>query len=115
MSDLHAYEMLVIIDPRPTEEEVAQLLAKLQDTLKDLGAPVTHVDNWGKRRLAYDIKKQREGTYVVFEMAAEAAALREFERQLKLNEAILRFFNTRVPDRKPAPPAQAPEVLQEVG
>jgi small subunit ribosomal protein S6 len=104
-----------MVDSRPTDEEVAQLLARLQETLTELGASVKQVDNWGKRRLTYEIKKQREGTYVVFEIAAEPAAVKEFERQLRLNEAILRFFSTRVPDRKTAPPVQAPEALQEVG
>lgn len=108
------YETLLILDPRPTDEEVAQLLAKLQDALKELGVTVQRVDNWGKRRLAYDIRKQREGTYVVLEVLAEPAALKEFERQLKLNEGVLRFLSTRVPIRKKAPPADTPE-LEEVG
>jgi len=112
---LPLYETLLILDPRPTDEEVAQLLAKLQDALKELSVTVRRVDNWGKRRLAYEIKKQREGTYVVFEVLAEPAALKEFERQLKLNENVLRVLSTRVPVRKRARPAQSPEVLEEVG
>jgi small subunit ribosomal protein S6 len=50
----------VIIDPRPTDEEVAALLTQLGDNVKALGGDVTKVENWGKRRLAYDIRKQRE-------------------------------------------------------
>ena len=106
---------MLIIDPRPTDEEVAQLLTKLQNTLTELGASVQRVDNWGKRRLAYEIKTQREGTYVVVEVLGEAAMVKEFERQLKLNEAVLRFFSTRVPVRKEAQPAPTPEVVEGVG
>ncbi len=115
VNSLYPYEILVILDPRPTDEEVAQLLARLQETLKELGATVQKVDNWGKRRLGYEIKKQREGIYVVIELLAAPATLKEFERQLGLNENVLRFLSTRVPIRKKARPVQTPEALEEVG
>ena len=111
---LRPYEILVIIDPRPTDEEVAALLGQLGENLKTLGAEVTKVDNWGKRRLAYDIRKQREGTYAVVEVSAEPSMVKEFERQLRLNENVLRFLSTRVPVRRKARPAKSPEVLEEV-
>ncbi|MGH7262532.1 MAG: 30S ribosomal protein S6 [Candidatus Rokuibacteriota bacterium] len=115
MRSLRPYEILVIIDPRPTDEEVAQLLQRLQDTLKELGAEVTRMESWGKRRLAHDIKKQREGTYAVFEVSAEPSMVKEFERQLRLNENVLRFLSTRVPVRKKARPVKTQEALEEVG
>ena len=100
MRQLRPYEILVIIDPRPTDEEVATLLEQLGGQLKALGAEVIKVDNWGKRRLAYDIRKQREGTYAVFEVSAEPSMVKEFERQLRLNENVLRFLSTQIPIRK---------------
>jgi small subunit ribosomal protein S6 len=107
--------MLVIVDPRPTDEEIAALLTQLGEQLTSLGATVVKMENWGKRRLAYDIRKQREGTYAVFEVSAEPAMVREFERQLRLNENVLRFLSTRVPIRKKARSAKAqPEVVEEV-
>ena len=114
MSELRPYEILVIVDPRPTDEEVTALLTQLGEQVKTLGAEVQKVDSWGKRRLAYDIKKQREGTYAVFEVSAEPSMVKEFERQLRLNEKVLRFLSTRVPIRKKARPAKTPEVLEEV-
>jgi small subunit ribosomal protein S6 len=105
----------VIIDSRPTDEEVAALLTTLEANLKSLGAEVTKVENWGKRRLAYEIRKQREGTYAVLEASAEPGMIKEFERQLRLNENVLRFISTRVPIRKKARPAKTPEVVEEVG
>jgi len=104
----------VIVDPRPTDEEVAALLEQLGEQLKTLGAEVTKVDNWGKRRLAYDIRKQREGTYAVFDVSAEPSMLKEFERQVGLNENVLRYVSTRVPIRKKARPAKTQEVVEEV-
>jgi small subunit ribosomal protein S6 len=105
--------VLVIVDPRPTDEEVAALLEQLGEQLKTLGAEVTKVDNWGKRRLAYDIRKQREGTYAVFDVSAEPSMVKEFERQVGLNENVLRFVSTRVPIRKKARPAKTQEVVVE--
>ena len=103
-------------------------MEQLGEQLKSLGAEVGKLDNWGKRRLAYEIRKQREGTYAVFEVSAEPSTVKEFERQLRLNENILRFLSTRVPVRRRARPAKtqepapvappAPEgeqVLEEVG
>ena len=113
---MYPYEMLVIFDPRPTDEEVAALIAKLQDNLTHLGATVGKAESWGKRRLAYDIRKQREGTFAVIECMATPATIKEFERQLGLNEQVLRFLSTRVPPRKrarSAPKEQPAAVVEE--
>jgi small subunit ribosomal protein S6 len=122
VSILRPYELLVIVDSRPTDEEIAAMLTQLGEQLKGLGAEVTSVDNWGKRRLAYDIRKHREGTYAVITVSAEPATIKEFERLLRLNENVLRFLSTRVPIRKkrrPSKPPQErqerPEVLEEIG
>ncbi|HEV8474377.1 MAG TPA: 30S ribosomal protein S6 [Methylomirabilota bacterium] len=117
---MRPYEILVIVDPRPTDEEVAQLLEQLAEQAKSLGIEMDKTDNWGKRRLAYDIRKQREGTYAVFDAKAEPSMVKEFERQLRLNESVLRFLSTRVPARKkarsvkPQEPPAGDTVLEEV-
>jgi len=100
VNNLYPYEILVIIDPRPTDEEVAVLLTKLGESLKGLGAEPGKAESWGKRRLAYDVRGQREGTYAVLECSAEPAIIKEFERQVRLNEQVLRFMTTRVPIKK---------------
>ena len=93
------------------------MFVQLGELIKGLGAEVTNVENWGKRRLAYDIRKQREGTYGVLTVNAEPAMIKEFERQLRLNETVLRFLSARIPVRKKARPAKTPEPqqLEEVG
>ena len=122
VSALRPYETLVILNAGLTDEESAALLTQLGDTVKGLGAEITKVENWGKRRLAYDIRKQREGTYAVFEAKAEPSMVKELERQLRLNENVLRFLSTRVPTRSKKarsrkaqePPAGDTKVLEEV-
>src|SRR5262249_58872031 len=117
VSVVYPYEILVIFDPRPMDEDVAALLGKLQDNLKSLGGEVSKAESWGKRRLAYDIRKQREGTYAVIECAAVPAVIKEFERQLGLNEQVLRFLTTRIPAKKrdrSAPKVQSAAPVEEV-
>jgi small subunit ribosomal protein S6 len=112
--------VLIIVDPRLTEEEVAQLGTRLGETCTALGGEVVSTENWGKRRLAYEIRKQREGTYLLLQVKAEPSAVREYERQLKLNESVLRFMTTRVIEgrrkaRAPVPeePPASPEPTME--
>lgn len=111
---MYPYETLIILDPRLNEEEVAALLTKVQETLKTLGGEVGKAESWGKRRLAYDMRKQREGTYAVLEVSAEPAMVKEFERQMRLNENVVRFMSTRIPIRKRVRPAKTPDVVEEV-
>jgi small subunit ribosomal protein S6 len=104
------YDVLVIADSRLTDEEVAQLLARLQESVTALGGEVVSTENWGKRRLSFELKKQREGSYLLLQINAEPAVVREFERQLKLNESVLRFMTTRVVERRRrGKPETAPE------
>ena len=108
MSGLRLYDVLVIADPRLTEEEVAQLFGRLQESCTALGGEVVSTENWGKRRLSFEIRKQREGSYVLLQIKAEPAVVREYERQLRLNESVLRFMTTRVVERRRGRPEAAP-------
>ena len=84
------YEMMIILDPELEERTVAPSLDKFLDVVRKGGGSVDKVDIWGKRRLAYDIAKKSEGIYAVVDMTAEPAIAKELDRQLNLNESILR-------------------------
>lgn len=88
--------MLLILDPRLTDEEVAQLGGRVQEALVALGGEVTASEDWGRRRLVFELRKQREGHYVLLQVRATPAIMREYERQLTLNESVLRFMRMRV-------------------
>ena len=87
---MRTYELMVILDPELQERTVAPSLDKLLAVVTKDGGSVDNVDIWGRRRLAFDIKKKSEGIYAVVTMTAEPATAQELDRQLGLNESVLR-------------------------
>ncbi|MCL2455429.1 MAG: 30S ribosomal protein S6 [Micrococcales bacterium] len=87
---LRPYEIMIILDPDIEERTVGPALDKYLSVVKTQGGSVDAVDIWGRRRLAYDIKKKSEGIYAVVSFSAEPATAAELDRQLGLNEAVLR-------------------------
>jgi small subunit ribosomal protein S6 len=88
---LRAYEVMVILDPDLEERTVAPSLEQyLNNVVVKDGGTVGSVDVWGRRRLAYEIDKNPEGIYAVIELQAEPATVKELDRQLSLNESVLR-------------------------
>ena len=84
------YEVMVILDPELEERTVAPSLDAFLNVVKNDGGNVEKVDVWGRRRLAYEIAKKSEGIYAVLDISCSPAALAELDRQLNLNEAVLR-------------------------
>jgi small subunit ribosomal protein S6 len=87
---MRRYEMMIILDPGLEEGTIQPSLEQFLTVIKDGGGSVDKVDVWGRRRLAYDIDKKSEGIYAVIDMLAEPDTVRELDRQLSLNEAVLR-------------------------
>jgi small subunit ribosomal protein S6 len=87
---MRRYEMMIILDPGLEENTIQPSLDQFLTVVKDGGGTVDKVDVWGRRRLAYDIDKKSEGIYAVIDMLAEPDTVRELDRQLSLNEAVLR-------------------------
>ena len=81
---------MVILDPSLDERTVAPSLDTFLNVIRQEGGSVDKVDVWGKRRFAYEINKQAEGIYAVIQMTAEPATAQELDRQLGLNETVLR-------------------------
>ena len=87
---LRHYEMMVILDPEIEERTVAPSLDKYLSVITAGEGTVDKVDIWGRRRLAYEIDKRAEGIYAVVDFHATPAVAQELDRQLGLNEAVLR-------------------------
>ena len=87
---MRAYEVMVILDPSLDERTIEPSLDKYLNVIRKDGGSIESLDVWGRRRMAYEIKKNAEGTYAVISLTAEPATVKEFDRQLTLNESILR-------------------------
>jgi small subunit ribosomal protein S6 len=87
---MRQYEVMVILDPELDERTVAPSLDTFLNVVRQDGGSVGTVDVWGRRRLAYDIKKKSEGIYAILDVTCSPAAVAELDRQLGLNESVLR-------------------------
>jgi len=84
------YEVMVILDPNTDERNVQPSLENFLNVIRTSGGSVEKVEVWGKRRLSFEIKKHTEGIYAVLDVNSEPAAVKELDRQLGLQETVLR-------------------------
>ncbi|HEY4018176.1 MAG TPA: 30S ribosomal protein S6 [Pseudonocardiaceae bacterium] len=98
------YEVMIILDPSLDERTVSPSLETFLNVIRTSGGSVEKVDVWGKRRLAYEILKHAEGIYALVDVNSEPDAVKELDRQLSLNETVLR---TKVLRRDPAKATKA--------
>jgi small subunit ribosomal protein S6 len=87
---MRRYEMMIILDSSLEERTVQPSLDQFLKVVTTAGGSVDKVDVWGRRRLAYEIDKKSEGIYTVVDLTADPDAVKELDRQLNLNEAVLR-------------------------
>jgi small subunit ribosomal protein S6 len=87
---MRQYELMIILDPDLEERTIQPSLDKFLTVVTKDGGTVDNVDIWGRRRMAYEIKKKSEGVYAVINMTTEPATAKELDRQLNLNESVLR-------------------------
>jgi small subunit ribosomal protein S6 len=99
------YELLVILDPGLDERTVTPSLETFLNVVRTDGGTVEKIEVWGKRRLAYEIAKHVEGIYAVLEVTCEPATVAELDRQLGLNESVLRTKVLRRDVKRAAVPA----------
>ena len=89
------YELTFIVHPELDKEGVSAAIESVKQLVLESGGQVNQVDPWGKRRLAYPIRKQREGYYVVMQVQLPPEAISELERRLELSEEVLRYLLVR--------------------
>ena len=100
------YESVLIARQDLGASQVSSLVSDLSETLKANGGEVVRVDNWGLKNLAYRIKKNRKGHYVVLNISAPEKSIAEFERLMRVNEDIIRYMTVKV-DELSAEPASS--------
>ena len=91
---MNQYEVVCIVHPDLDENAFKGVLEKVNNWVTEAGGTVDKLDVWGRRRMAYSIRKQREGQYAVLNISMPPAAAAELERNLRFQENILRFMIT---------------------
>jgi len=93
---VRTYEVIFIATPTVTTEEFDAYVAQLQSVIEEMNGQVVKIDNWGKRPLAYKIKKFRDGIYVVMTIEADGPIIAELERRCRVTDYILRYLTVRI-------------------
>ncbi|HXG42663.1 MAG: 30S ribosomal protein S6 [Dehalococcoidia bacterium] len=92
---MRSYELMMVISPELAEEEVSATVERVQRFISERGGEVTKLDHWGRRRLAYPIKRFTEGHYVLAQFRLDGSAVRELNRSLEVSEPVLRHLVVR--------------------
>ena len=94
---MRTYEILFIVRPDLPEEEIDGLVEPLKTVITGAGGVVDKLDKWGKRRLAYRVKKHREGYYTLLQFStARAETVKELERRLRVSDTVIKFLTVRI-------------------
>ncbi|HVV87346.1 MAG TPA: 30S ribosomal protein S6 [Kofleriaceae bacterium] len=90
------YETVYVLRPNTANDGVAEVNAKVKAVIEGMGGKVLKVDNWGKRRLAYEVAKERKGIYLYWRYLATSGVVEEAERNLRMLDSVIRFLTIRV-------------------
>ncbi len=96
---MKAYELLFFVDPSSSEETRAGVMKRIDVAITDEGGQVDNVDNWGKRKLAFEVDGLTEGDYTLIDFHADPTQIAELDRILRINDAVKRHMIVRRSDR----------------
>ncbi|HIU23603.1 30S ribosomal protein S6 [Olsenella sp. Marseille-QA0557] len=96
---MKAYELLFFVDPSSTDEVRAGVMKRIDVAISDNGGKVDNVEDWGRRKLAYEIDHLNEGDYTLIDFHADANQIAELDRVLRINDAVKRHMIVRRPDK----------------
>jgi small subunit ribosomal protein S6 len=92
------YEIMFIVNPNATEEEIDKINGQIEGVITTGGGKAGKIEKLGKRRLAYVVKKFREGFYILFTIEADGAIVREVERRLRVMDLVIKYLTIRMDD-----------------
>jgi small subunit ribosomal protein S6 len=94
------YELMFIVRPDMTDEDLDKLISTLQSVVPASGGTVVKVDKMGKRRLAYTVRRFHDGLYVLMVVEGGGAAIHELERRLRVTEPVIKFLTVRIDEEQ---------------
>jgi len=93
---INRYELMLIVNPNADEDRQKEIVDRLRTNVEKDGGAIAGTDEWGKKKLAYEIKKESEGVYTVITFTATPQTLSEIERVLSITDEVLRFGTKRL-------------------
>jgi small subunit ribosomal protein S6 len=96
LAELRQYEVLFIVDPGADDDEVAKITEMYKQVITDQGGSITKAETLGRRQLAYEILRKKEGTFVDIELEGSGKEIAELERRMRVNDRILRYLTVRM-------------------
>jgi small subunit ribosomal protein S6 len=93
---LREYETIFILRPDTQNESIAQVNARIRGVIEGAGGKLLKLDNWGKRKLAYEIKKELKGIYLYWQYLGSSGLVGELERNLRMLDSVIRYYTTIV-------------------
>ncbi len=93
---MHIYESIFIINPNLSDEETAGVIKKMQDVVANQGGEMLKFEDWGKKKLAYEIKKHKRGHYAFFQFKSAPAVVSELERTYKMTDTVIKFMTIKL-------------------
>ena len=100
MSAPRTYELVYIVSPDATDEQIAGIHTQVEQTTQKLGGTLVKTDNWGRRKLAYEIGPHKEGTYVLETIDGGGELMKEIDRRLKVSDLIIRHLVVRIDEEQ---------------
>src|SRR5262245_66480886 len=89
------YETIYVLRPNTTNEQVAEVNNRVKHIIESMGGKIVKVDNWGKRRLAYEVGKERKGIYLYWLYLANPGIVEEAERNLRMLDSVIRYLSAK--------------------
>lgn len=105
---MQTYESIFVVRPSLADEDTNKIIDKMKGVLEKAGASMLKMENWGKKKLAYEVKRERKGTYVYLYFQAPGPAVSELERSYRLEDAVIKFITVRQVQSAPKKDAGAP-------
>jgi small subunit ribosomal protein S6 len=90
------YETIYILRPNTPNEGVAEVNTRIKGVIEGMGGKIIKIDNWGKRRLAYEVAKERKGIYLYWQYLAQPGVVEETERNLRMLDSVIRYLTVKV-------------------
>jgi small subunit ribosomal protein S6 len=94
------YELIYVVSPEASDEQVSDLHNQVDAIVQRMGATLEKTDNWGRRRLAYEIGRHKEGTYVLEVINGTGEVMKEIDRRLKVTDLVIRHLAVRVDEEQ---------------